>query len=308
MQRTALRLCVFLLISVLASFFAGCDSPSAAPNASDGQRRETLTSCLVPDASGSVTYGSDAVSIDASHTDEGYVMVCCQDSDRRVKMQITLPNAVIYTYTLNPGAYESFPLPGGDGSYHLEILENVSDDRYALLYAQDISVSLSDSFKPFLYPNQYVWYTPDSQTVAFARDLSAESSSDLDYVSRVYYYVIQNITYDTEAAKNITTGYIPDIDATFSTGKGICFDYAALMSAMLRSQGIPTRLEVGYSGPAYHAWISVYLDEIGWVDKIIEFDGHSWSLMDPTLASGNDRKEVQKYIGDSSNYTVKYSY
>ena len=70
----------------------------------------------------------------------------------------------------------------------------------------------------------------------------------------------------------------------------------------------PTKLEVGYSGEAYHAWISVYLHEVGWVDNIIEFDGKDWSLMDPTLAASNSASSVKKYIGDGSNYTVKYSY
>ena len=98
------------------------------------------------------------------------------------------------------------------------------------------------------------------------------------------------------------------MDATLASGKGICFDYASLMTAMLRSQGIPTRLDVGYSGTAYHAWISVYLKESGLVSGIIEFDGKNWTLMDPTLAASNSSKEVKKYIGDGSNYTVKYVY
>ena len=80
------------------------------------------------------------------------------------------------------------------------------------------------------------------------------------------------------------------------------------MTALLRSQGVPTRLEVGYSGTAYHAWISVYLEEIGWVDDIIRFDGKSWSLMDPTLAANNTSQSTGEYIGDGSNYIVKYSY
>ena len=45
------------------------------------------------------------------------------------------------------------------------------------------------------------------------------------------------------------------------------------MTAMLRSQGIPSKLEVGYAGESLHAWINTYIDEIGWVDKIIRFDG-----------------------------------
>ena len=139
-------------------------------------------------------------------------------------------------------------------------------------------------------------------------ELSAQSTDDLNYVEQVYNYVIQNITYDTNFAEDIPTDYIPDINETMRTHKGICFDYASLMSALLRSQGIPTKLVVGYSGTAYHAWISVYLDEAGWVDNIIEFDGKDWSLMDPTLAASNDEDSVKKYVGDGSNYIVKYSY
>ena len=117
-----------------------------------------------------------------------------------------------------------------------------------------------------------------------------------------------SITYDTQLAENVPADYIPDIDQTIEKGTGICFDYASLMTAMLRSQGIPAKLEVGYSGQAYHAWISVYLTETGWVDNIISFDGKSWSLMDPTLAASNSASAVKKYVGDGSNYTVKYNY
>lgn len=101
---------------------------------------------------------------------------------------------------------------------------------------------------------------------------------------------------------------MPDVDETLSSGKGICFDYAALMAAMLRSQRIPTKLQVGYAGEAYHAWISCYVDEIGWVDNIISFDGKDWSLMDPTLAANNDDDTVKDYIGDGSRYIIKYTY
>ena len=84
------------------------------------------------------------------------------------------------------------------------------------------------------------------------------------------------------------------------TGKGICFDYAALMTSMLRSQRIPTKLEVGYAGETYHAWISTYVDDKGWVDDIIKFDGKDWQLMDPTLAASNDKESVKKYVNDKN--------
>ena len=92
------------------------------------------------------------------------------------------------------------------------------------------------------------------------------------------------------------------------TGKGICFDYAALMTSMLRSQRIPTKLEVGYAGETYHAWISTYVDDKGWVDDIIKFDGKNWQLMDPTLAASNDKESVKKYVNDKNHYVVKFNY
>ena len=90
---------------------------------------------------------------------------------------------------------------------------------------------------------------------------------------------------------------------------GICFDYAALMAGMLRSQGVPCQLVVGYAGKAYHAWINVWSEEKGWIDGVIYFDGESWQRMDPTFASSADRSDsIMKYIGDGKNYTVKYLY
>lgn len=77
----------------------------------------------------------------------------------------------------------------------------------------------------------------------------------------------------------------------FKTQTGICFDYASVMTTMLRSQRIPTRLEIGYAGENYHAWISTYIKDIGWVNGIIEFNGTSWTLMDPTYASTSKSPE-----------------
>ena len=94
-------------------------------------------------------------------------------------------------------------------------------------------------------------------------------------------------------------------DAVMQRKKGICFDYAALMTAMLRSQGIPTKLVFGYTG----AWILVYSTQAGWVDTASSFSKNAQKLMDPTFAStGRSSKSILAYIGNSANYTAKYYY
>lgn len=300
----------YLLIAIFCLLLGGCSgSSSASRKEHSGPPRDSTPKVLTPSADGVNVYQNDFASIDASNTSQGYVMVKYNGANEKVKLQITCPDQSCYTYLISDrGAYDTFPLTAGNGSYALQVLENVAGDTYTVSLAQSINVSIEDEFLPFLYPNQYVNFHTDSKAVSKGSDLAKDTYSDLDVVQDIYNYVIKNISYDTEKAQNVSYGYVPDVDDTLSSKKGICFDYAALMTSMLRSQNIPTKLEVGYSGDAYHAWISTYIDDKGWVDDIIQFDGDTWQIMDPTLAATNDSAAVKKYVGDGSHYVVKYTY
>jgi transglutaminase/protease-like cytokinesis protein 3 len=127
-------------------------------------------------------------------------------------------------------------------------------------------------------------------------------------VAAVYDYVVTNLTYDDERAATVKSGYLPVLDEVLREKKGICFDYAALMTAMLRSQEVPCKLVVGYAGDIYHAWISVWTEENGWIDSAIFFDGHIWKRMDPTFASSDRRSEEIMDFIEHGTYTVKYLY
>lgn len=300
----------YLLIAIFCLLLGGCSgSSSASRKEHSGPPRDSTPKVLTPSADGVTVYQNDFASIDASNTSQGYVMVKYNGTNEKVKLQITCPDQSCYTYLISDrGAYDTFPLTAGNGSYALQVLENVAGDTYTVSLAQSINVSIEDEFLPFLYPNQYVNFHTDSKAVSKGSDLAKDTYSDLDVVQNIYNYVIKNISYDTAKAQNVSYGYVPDIDDTLSSKKGICFDYAALMTSMLRSQNIPTKLEVGYSGDAYHAWISTYIDDKGWVDDIIQFNGDTWQIMDPTLAATNDSAAVKKYVGDGSHYIVKYTY
>lgn len=300
----------YLLIAIFCLLLGGCSSSSSASRKEhSGPPRDSTPKVLTPSADGVTVYQNDFASIDASNTSQGYVMVKYNGTNEKVKLQITCPDQSCYTYLISDrGAYDTFPLTAGNGSYALQVLENVAGDTYTVSLAQSINVSIEDEFLPFLYPNQYVNFHTDSKAVSKGSDLAKDTYSDLDVVQDIYNYVIKNISYDTEKAQNVSYEYVPDVDDTLSSKKGICFDYAALMTSMLRSQNIPTKLEVGYSGDAYHAWISTYIDDKGWVDDIIQFDGDTWQIMDPTLAATNDSAAVKKYVGDGSHYVVKYTY
>lgn len=269
--------------------------------------RDNTPVCLTPMASGVTVYSNSLATIDASNSSDGYIMVNYKGTNPKVKLQITGSNGVTYTYNLH-GGYETFPLSSGDGSYKVAVYENVTGNQYSTALSQTFKVTITNIFGPNLYPNQYVDFNLGSQVVAQAMQLAQSCNTDLEVVTKVYNYVTSTITYDHTKAATVQSGYTSKVDEIMLSGTGICLDYAAVMASMLRSQSIPTRLEVGYAGQAYHAWISTYITDVGWVNGIIEFDGESWSLMDPTFAANSSETALKNFIGNGSNYKTKYIY
>lgn len=260
------------------------------------------------DASGELEERSEEAVIDYSHTSDGYVMVqYLAETDTRLKVLVKGPETT-YSYNLPQGEWTVFPLSDGNGSYQIGVYKNISGSKYATVISATCDVLLHDEFAPFLRPNQYVNYTADSETVAKAMELTAGVDDPLEKVAVVYDFVVTNLSYDYEKAATVKSGYLPVLDQVLAEKKGICFDYAALMTAMLRSQEIPCKLVVGFAGETYHAWISVWTEENGWIDGAIFFDGQVWKRMDPTFASSGDGSdEIMDFI-EHGSYTTKYLY
>lgn len=247
--------------------------------------------------------------IDYSNTADGYLMVLYkEETSKKLKVQIKGPGTT-YTYNVYPGEWAVLPLTDGNGNYQIKVYKNVSGNSYSTVLAAKQKVELTDEFAPFLRPNQYVNYSASSNAVSLAANLTAGIDHPLGKVEAVYNYVVTNLSYDKEKAKSVKSGYLPVLDEVLESKKGICFDYAALMTGMLRSQGIPCKMVFGYAGKAYHAWISVWSEDTGWVDGVIFFDGTNWQRLDPTFASsGNQSESIMEYIGNGKNYKEKYFY
>lgn len=269
-----------------------------------GTRGSTLVT-YIGAADGLETYGNDSVTIDASHKNDGYLMIEYTGSSPKVKFQLTGPDQITYTYNLT-GGFEVFPFTSGSGSYSVGIFENIEGSSYSTLFTENIEVALTDETLPFLYANQYVNFSPDSAVVALGEELAYTKNNDIEVVEAVYNYIISNFTYDYEKAKTVPKGYLPVVDDVLNAKTGICFDYASVMATMLRTQNIPTRLEVGYMQEEYHAWISIHTPEQGWINGVIEFDGTNWKLMDPTFASSS--KTPESFLTEDNKYMTKYVY
>lgn len=268
---------------------------------------------ITPTADGVTVYGNDRAVIDASNASQGYIMVKLKSAeDGSFRILVNADDiSVRYTFQLNnSGRYEIIPLTEGSGSYTVTVLKVTSAGKGTSIFKQNLSVNIADSFRPFLSPNQFCMYSASSNCVALASKLCG-GKDEIGKTAAIYDYVINNIRY-VSTAENAANGYIPDPDSILANKGGICFDYASLMAAMLRSQKIPTRVVVGYAGDTYHAWISVYITGSGWIDGYIYFDGNKWNRMDPTFAASAtdeaDYKKMVDYISNSGNYSVLYYY
>lgn len=263
---------------------------------------------LEPEAPGDREARSDAAVVDYSHTEEGYIMVrYFGETDKRLKVLLGGP-VTTYQYDLPQGEWTVLPLSDGDGFYQAGIYRNVQGQEYAMVMLAEFDVTLQDEFAPFLRPNQYVNYLTAPDTVALGAQLCQGQETALEKVAAVYDFAVQNISYDEEKAASVESGYLPDLDGILQSREGICFDYAAVMTAMLRSQEVPCKLVVGYAGSIYHAWISIWTEENGWIDGAIFFDGHAWKRMDPTfVSSAQDRQEILDFV-EHGDYTAMYLY
>lgn len=289
----------WLIICCTCICFIGCgDTKVDNPES----KSYTFDEILWPSADGVNVNSDSKVLIDYSNSAQGYFMAKTLTEDHaRIKIMV-LKGEEKYTYDLNKdNTYEVFPLNMSDGSYTVKVYENIQDDAYALLFDTNFEVTLENEFVPYLYPNQVVDYDTNTLCLQKSFELVKDDKTELDRVQHIYSWVIDNVVYDWDKVDEVQGKYVlPVLDEIYQEKKGICFDYAALMSAMLRVQHIPTKVVTGMVDEGYHAWIEVYIENMGWIKPHVYFNSGEWTTMDPTY----DARD-QEYKGD---YEIIYTY
>lgn len=209
------------------------------------------------------------------------------ESGKRYKLEVKLGNNKQTFDIRSDGVYELFPLQFGDGKYKVTLYERVTGNKYATASVIEFQVKLDRPDASQLVPNQYVNYTESSPVVMIADVMCNSINEKIVKYSYICDYVVTHYRYDYVKAVLKKSGARPDIDETYRKGMGICQDLAAVTVAMLRSQGIPSKLVIGYVGKQYHAWVTAKV-------------GNKELFFDPTAAVSNKKL--------SKNYTIERWY
>ncbi|MCQ2553119.1 MAG: transglutaminase-like domain-containing protein [Clostridia bacterium] len=247
--------------------------------------------------------------IDFSNASEGYVVINYTATTKtKLKVQVKGPKNTI-NYDIPAAAVSTLPLTDGNGDYTISVLENAGGTKYSSRISASIKkLTIKDENSPYLYGNIMVDYEVAEKSLAKAAELIKGKKTDVEKVSAIYSWLISYMSYDNAKASSVQSGYVPVIDSVYKAKKGICFDYAALMAGMLRNNDIPCKLQVGYAGKTYHAWISAYTEK-GWITKSIEFKSKGYHRMDPTFDdTGKSSKDALAFIKNDKNYSVLYQY
>jgi transglutaminase-like putative cysteine protease len=260
----------------------------------------TIAEVRIPTQPGQLVYQRNGYKVDYSNADLGYISVIGPDDGSIKKVQL-IQGTATYTYDITSKQYTILPLQSGSGIYTVQLLKNLSGNSYTVMGSTLISAEVTDPLSVFLYPNQVVDYNLQTLAVNKSFEITKNDDSQIKRVYTIYHYVLDLLSYDTAKAKLANDVYmLPVLDTIVNTRKGICFDYAALMTAMLRVQNIPTRLITGYTDLGYHAWVEIYLLDVGWINPRIYFKEKTWKRVDPTF---DDSFGV--YLG---KYQTKYIY
>ena len=244
--------------------------PAAAPKKAQPAPMPAVTAKM-PQASETDVFSKNSATVDYSNAAQGYIMVKYSGSANIKVLVYFNGGSSYYQYNISGnGVYVTLPLQSGSGFYKVRFMENVGGNSYAELCATELNALVTGSGYT-LYPNQYVNYTRSSAAVSKAKSLCAKATNNTEKVNAIYKFIASTIRYDYDKASSVKSGYLPNVDSTLSSKKGICFDYAALMATMLRSQGIPTKLVIGNTTAGYHAWNEVYIS--------------SWKRYDATFAA-----------------------
>ena len=213
-----------------------------------------------PESTGETVYQDGKLSVDAGNISEGYFYAGVPEGcSHRLKLRVVKDDFTL-TYDLNgEGVSEVFPLQLGSGDYEISLYENVAGKKYAQEGYVRLSAELSSEDVAFLYPNQYVNYTSDSPIVEKAAEICT-SLGEKEAYEAVCEFMRSEFAYDFVQAVTVSAGSLPDIERCYSTRIGICQDLSALMVGMLRTQGIPARLMIGYADSNYHAWTTAIVD------------------------------------------------
>ena len=193
--------------------------------------------------------------------DTGVVLIVNNSSDRLKE----------YKYILDAHESNTISLTEGAGTYSIKLHNVKSDGNSTGIITktfENIEVILNKEDENSVFNKNTTLVNFKDNT-----EIIDEVFKDTNDVDEIYVY-FENMGYNYELADKISSGiiteYTVNISDTIREQRGICYDIATSMTAVLRYKGYKAQMVYGYVNNTYHAWVNVLLDG-------------QWISYDPTI-------------------------
>lgn len=257
---------------------------------------------IVPVFASSVSYIKNGVKLDKpdKRQVEGYIRISGSTNNSRIKLMVSgADNQVWYDVKLNEGKFNEEIWFDKQGKYTIKIMVNEYDRKYS--YGPGITVENTEELDRYLIPAKHI-ESSNEEIINTAREITRTCSSDLEKARAIYDWVKDNIRYDYDKLlRHENDQYDNKYGAlnTINSGKGVCYDYAALAAALCRSLGLRAKVVEGdlNSGPlkGLHAWNEFYIAEL-----------ESWINIDITLGDTTGRNYFNFENNGESHTAIEF--
>src|SRR5580658_3876692 len=159
--------------------------------------------------------------------------------------------------------------PRSEGPQTLRSFQ-ISTNPRAQLYAYTDHMGNADDHFDMLEPSRYARSSPELESFMKIADLQKPVGDPLTAL-----LTLQRGIYDSFDYESGVTEVNSPIEVALEQRRGVCQDFAHIMTAIARIWGIPTRYVSGYlyhkgsrdrsAANATHAWVEAYLPSLGWV-------------------------------------------
>jgi len=129
------------------------------------------------------------------------------------------------------------------------------------------------------------WQVNDSYIKSEAAKLLEEKESVEEIIRADYTYIGEALTYDDSMIDNLAENRRKGAKDALDSGIGVCMEYADSLTAILRAQGIPSRIAFGYSSSgedsyaeAGHSWVQAWIPEYGWLSIDPTYEGENMKI------------------------------
>ena len=217
--------------------------------------------------------------VDWSTAANGYITFTAKGQTRVFVLQG--PDDTQALFEVAKGDMIKVALVDGAGKYQYAIANNTNGGKsYRIQYKNSFTVqSIDAELAPYLVSTPYGDYENAPNATAKAEELWDSKKTQLENIEAIADWV-GDLKYDKSLKQGTIDVYVAP-DSVIENGGGVCNEMSKLLSAMLRSQGVPAYVQAGHSASGNnHGWVMAWVELSASVKDGITSSKGAWILIE----------------------------